>query len=93
MNARLNSKDLDPTDQKDLEVLASKTGKSPEELLRELVHEALTERKRNGETPAQDGEETLYDALSRQGLIGCIEGLPADLSSNPKHMEAFGRRG
>jgi len=92
MHARLNPEDLDPNDQKELEALASETGKDVGQLLRELVHEALAERKRNGQAPPRDGEVTLYDALNRQGLIGCVEGLPADLSSNPKHMEAFGRR-
>ena len=94
MNARLDAKDLDPKDQKELEALAFETGKNPGELLRELIHEALVERKRNGQAhPPSDEEETLYEAFNRQGLIGCVEGLPADLSTNPKHMEGFGRRG
>jgi hypothetical protein len=93
MNARLDAKDLDPKDQKELEALASETGRNPGELLRELVHEALLERKRNGQAHApSDEEETLYEAFNRQGLIGCVEGLPADLTTNPKHMEGFGRR-
>ena len=83
---------LDPKDERDLETLASLSGKDPGELLRELLHEAIAERKRNGETEhPKDGDETLYEALNRQGLIGCVEGLPADLSTNPKHMEGFGR--
>jgi len=94
MNAGLDARDLDPEDRQDLEVLASESGKSPGEVLRELVHEALVERRRNGRAhPPSDEEETLYEALSRQGLIGCIDGLPADLSTNPKHMEGLGRRG
>lgn len=32
-------------------------------------------------------------ALSLAGdLVGCFEGGPADLASNPKHLEGFGRR-
>jgi hypothetical protein len=41
-----------------------------------------------------DAEETAFDVASRAGLIGCIEGAPrspTDLSTNPKHMEGFGR--
>ena len=93
MNARLDAKDLDPKDQKELEALASETGRNPGELLRDLVHEALAERRRNGQAHPSDEDESLYSALNRQGLIGCVEGLPADLSTNPKHMEGFGRRG
>ena len=35
-----------------------------------------------------------FEALSRAGVIGCIEGLPGsptDLSTNPDHMQDFGR--
>ena len=45
--------------------------------------------------PGQDAEETAFDVASRAGLIGCIKGAPrspTDLSTNPKHMEGFGRR-
>lgn len=41
-----------------------------------------------------DTEETAYDLASRAGLIGCLRGAPrspTDLSTNPKHMEGFGR--
>jgi hypothetical protein len=34
--------------------------------------------------------ETFFDAASRLGLIGCLEGGPSDLSKNPKYMEGFG---
>ena len=39
-------------------------------------------------------EETAFDLLDRAGLIGCLEGAPrspTDLSTNPRHMEGFGR--
>jgi Arc/MetJ-type ribon-helix-helix transcriptional regulator len=41
-----------------------------------------------------DAEETAFDVASRAGLIGCIQSAPrspTDLSTNPKHMEGFGR--
>ena len=82
---------LDPKDQKELEARALDAGKDPGELLRELVHHALLAGKKNGSIPENEKEETLYDAFRRQGLIGCIDDLPADLSTNPKHMEGFGR--
>jgi len=37
------------------------------------------------------GDESFYAAASRFGLIGCVQGGPADLSSNPKYMEGFGK--
>ena len=41
-----------------------------------------------------DSEETAYDVARRADLIGCLKGAPrspTDLSTNPKHMEGFGR--
>ena len=32
-----------------------------------------------------------YDLFKAAGLIGCAKNLPADLSTNPKYMEGFGR--
>ncbi len=34
---------------------------------------------------------TLYDAFVKKGLIGCIHSGSGDLSTNPKHMEGFGK--
>lgn len=34
--------------------------------------------------------ESALDVAERLGLVGCFEG-PADLSTNPKHMEGFGK--
>jgi predicted DNA-binding antitoxin AbrB/MazE fold protein len=36
---------------------------------------------------------TLFEMLDEAGLIGCVKGAPADLSTNPKHMEGFGTSG
>jgi len=82
---------LDPKDEKDLEALARETGKDPGELLRELLHKALLERKENGADATSEGrEENCYDAALRAGLIGAIKGGPSDMSTNPKYMEGFG---
>jgi hypothetical protein len=59
---------------------------TPEEQ-RKLARELSTKKK-----PAvPDDGRTLYDALAARGLIGCITDGPEDLSTNPKHMEGFGR--
>jgi hypothetical protein len=34
-----------------------------------------------------------FELLSRHGLIGCIEGTAADLSTNRKHMTGYGKNG
>ncbi len=81
---------LDPKDQKELEALAEQIGKDPDELLRQLVHEALSERKRNGTETTEGAEESFLDAAHRIGAVGCVKGGPSDLSTNPKYMEGFG---
>ena len=74
---------LDPKDQKDLEALASESGKDPGEILRELVHQALTQRKQNGE-PSSDDEEAIaakqrraFEELTQELDALPSEGLPA----------------
>lgn len=44
----------------------------------------------NGST---DGKKvrTLYDAFNERGLVGFMSDGPTDLSTNPIHMEGFGR--
>jgi len=39
----------------------------------------------NGET------NSVYDSMSRRGLIGKLTTAPADLSTNPIYMEGFGK--
>ena len=34
---------------------------------------------------------TLYDAMKEAGAIGCISTGLGDLSTNPRHMEGYGR--
>ena len=37
-----------------------------------------------------ESRESCYDLALRLGLPGSAKGLPADLSTNPDHMEGFG---
>lgn len=55
-------------------------------------------RQRDQENAADNtqpgSEETAFTVLNRAGLIGCIKSAshtPTDLSTNPVHMEGFGR--
>lgn len=65
-----------------LEAEARRKGVSPSAIVREAVEEHLRQQR-----PA----ESCYDLAQRLGILGSIKGLPADLSTNPKHMEGFGR--
>jgi predicted DNA-binding antitoxin AbrB/MazE fold protein len=42
--------------------------------------------------PNDSTEPTLFDVFNDAGLIGRISGLPADLSTDPRHMKGFGDR-
>jgi hypothetical protein len=81
-------------------ILSSISGLSPAQM-RRLAREletrlAATARNRptSAKAARQECEETAFDVASRAGLIGCIKGAPrspTDLSTNPKHLEGFGR--
>ena len=70
---------LDPNDQRHLEELARQSGKEPGELLCELVHEALTERKQNGSASEADGETlTSQQRQAMEELIAELDALPPE---------------
>jgi hypothetical protein len=68
--------------------LSSRTGKPPEVVLVDAL------RKYEPAQPSPDWNgtdgESVYDSLARSGFIGCIQGGPPDVSTNPKYMEGFG---
>jgi hypothetical protein len=68
--------ELDPVDKKDIEELAQAEGKEVGALLRELVHEAIAERKRNG-----DAADVGNDVIRRQREA--VEELHAELDALP----------
>jgi hypothetical protein len=67
--------------------LADQSGRPWPELLAEAIASYRPKAAANGKTP-----ESFSAAAERLGLLGCVEG-PADLSTNPAHMEGFGQRG
>jgi len=77
-------------------ILTSINALSPEQM-RRLARELESKIASTGKpaaAAAADAEESAFDVASRAGLIGCIQGAPrspTDLSTNPKHMEGFGR--
>jgi metal-responsive CopG/Arc/MetJ family transcriptional regulator len=73
---------VDPRLKQELESEAREKGVSPSDVVRQALEEHVRQR-----TP----RETCYDLAQRLGILGSAQGLPADLSTNPKHMEGFGR--
>lgn len=65
-----------------IEAEAREQGVSPSAIVRRALDEHLSRRK---------PPESCYDVANRLGIIGIAKGLPADLTTNPKYMEGFGR--
>jgi len=65
-----------------LELEAEAKGVSPSMIVRQLLEEHYQQS-----LPQQN----CHQLAQRLGIIGSIEGLPSDLSTNPDHMEGFGR--
>ncbi|MFN0199766.1 MAG: ribbon-helix-helix protein, CopG family [Planctomycetaceae bacterium] len=65
-----------------LEAMVESTGRTESDLAREAIEEYLL---RHGKLP------TCFDLAQAAGLIGCVDSGKGDLSTNPKHMEGFGR--
>jgi Arc/MetJ-type ribon-helix-helix transcriptional regulator len=63
--------------------LAKTSGKRESELIREAL-----EREFRSHTPETDS----YAIAMELGLIGSIADAPADLSTNRKHLERFGKQ-
>jgi len=82
-------------------ILASVNALSPQQMrqLRRELENRMAALAKHAAQPVVDerqdaAEKTAFDVASRAGLIGCIKGEPSsptDLSTNPKHMEGFGR--
>jgi metal-responsive CopG/Arc/MetJ family transcriptional regulator len=67
---------------KELEAEAREKGVKPSDVVRQALEEHMRQR-----TP----RETCLDIARRIGILGTYKDAPADLSTNPKHMEGFGR--
>ncbi len=64
-----------------LEAEARARGLRPSDVVREILEEHVKAR-----TP----RPSCLDIAQRIGLLASVRGLPADLSTNPEHMEGFG---
>jgi metal-responsive CopG/Arc/MetJ family transcriptional regulator len=66
----------------ELEAEAREKGVSSSDVVREALEEHVRRR-----TP----KESCLDIARRIGIIGVYKDGPTDLSTNPEHMEGFGR--
>ncbi len=73
---------VDPRLKHQLEAEAREKGVSPSDIIRQALQEHVQK---------QPPHESAYDLAKRLGILGSAKGLPADLSTNPAHMEGFGR--
>ncbi len=73
---------LTPQQKNRIKLLAQQKGTSAKQAIMNLVDEALASQR----LKAPSG--SFLDGL--EDIVGSVEG-PADLSSNPRHMDGFGR--
>jgi len=73
---------VDPRLKQGLEAEASERGVRRSDVVREALNEHVRRR-----TPRQ----SCLDIARRIGFIGAYKDTPPDLSTNPEHMEGFGR--
>ncbi len=73
---------IDDQLQQAMEAEAREEGVSPSEIVRRALGEHV--RRRGPQINARQLAERL-------GILGSAKGLPPDLSTNPDHMEGFGR--
>ncbi len=64
-----------------LEAEAREKGVRPSDIVRQALEEHVRRQ-----TPRLN----CRDLAERLGILGSAKGLPADLSTNPEHMEGFG---
>jgi metal-responsive CopG/Arc/MetJ family transcriptional regulator len=67
---------------RELEAEAREKGVSPSEIVRQALEEHMSKR---------SPHETCLDIAQRLGIVGIYKDAPRDLSTNPEHMEGFGR--
>jgi Arc/MetJ-type ribon-helix-helix transcriptional regulator len=73
---------LDPQLKEQLEATARAEGVRPSDVVRAALREHLK---------AKVPRESCLDIARRIGILGVYKGAPHDLSTNPEHMEGFGR--
>ena len=79
--------ELSPEEEAILRAEAAKAGMGEAAYLRSLIHGWAPPHDVKSFTPPDLGGRSIADIIEE---IGTVEGLPSDLSTNPKYMEGFG---
>jgi metal-responsive CopG/Arc/MetJ family transcriptional regulator len=82
MSARRISIRVSQELEKQLAAIVQSTGQTESEVVRAALEDYCEKH---------STKPSAYDLFKAAGLIGCAKDLPADLSTNPKYMEGFGR--
>ena len=82
MSSRRVSIRISSTLAKQLADFVKQTGRTESDIVREALTAFCHKLESN---------PSAYDRLKELGWIGDATGLPSDLSTNPAHMEGFGR--
>jgi len=89
-----NGFNIDSELQQRIEAFARQEGSTPSDVVRLAFDEYVCA---HGSADGAQGDQfmadSVFDRWHRAGLIGCIDdpNLPADLTTNPIHMDGFGR--
>ena len=65
-----------------LDAMVEATGRTESDIAREAIEDYL---RRHAKLP------TCFDLAEQAGMIGCVASGQRDLSTNPRHMEGFGK--
>lgn len=79
--------EVSPDQKQEIERLAERKGLSPEAVVRAAIDHELETTSPNG-NEEDDPSGSFLDGIEH--LVGSVDG-PSDLSSNPDHMEGYGR--
>lgn len=79
--------EVTPAQKRQIERLAEQKGLSPEAVVLSVLDREL-ETAANGEEAEEPKPDSFLDGIEH--LVGSVEG-PSDLSTNPEHMEGYGR--
>jgi|GEM_PF-1032707 len=80
--------ELSPEEEARLALASRQHGTDPATYAKLLVTEHLPELDTNSLETGDFGGKSVYEVFGH--LFGGVDGLPSDLSTNPKYMEGFG---
>jgi len=80
--------ELSPEDEQRLAAIAHARGVDPSDYAKKLLTDDLAATPRVAIEDDDESGQTVFEKFGH--LFGTVQGLPPDLSTNPKYMEGFG---